>query len=167
MKSIVLFLAVALASPLFAQDQRVPRPRMVTPPVHRGDLPADPPTEALERNITVRLDGTTTTGNEIDLSLTGIGPVLSAAQLVGDELSHLTCEYSITPAGAAYRVKYTISVRQKVPTSVSKDVTNFEYMNVTIQGTALCQPGKPVEIVRNAAKPLRLTVSPESEGNEE
>lgn len=167
MKATALILSFALVSPLFAQDQRMPRPRVVPPPEQRGEWPADPPAAALERNITVRLDGTTTTGNEIDLSLTGIGPVLSAAQLVGAELSHLSCEYSVTPAGNAYRVKYTISVRQKVATSAGKEVTNFEYMNITIQGTALCQPGKPVEIVRNDAKPLRLTVSPEAEGNGE
>ena len=162
MKATALILSAALVSPLFAQNQRMPRPRVVAPPEQRAESPAEPPAAVIEGNITVRLDGTTTSGNEIDLSLTGIGPVFSASQLVGAEQSHISCEYSVTQAGEAFRVKYTISVRQKVATSVHKDTTNYEFISVTSQGTVLCQPGKPVVIVRNDAKPLQLTVGPEA-----
>ena len=162
MKAILSILAALLVLPLAAQEgQRPPRPRG-TPP---GNVSAGED-GGLGHNITIRLQGTTTTGNEIDLELTGSGPTFTAQQIAGKEESVLRCEYRVRETEGGYHVFYSVGTQIKVPTSVHKDSTNYEYRDVTIIGSVLCSAGKPVAIVRNGGKPLELVVSPVGEAVE-
>lgn len=158
MKAILLIVAASLFSPLVAQE-------VIRPPRQRsGQQPGAPvmegaETSGLSRNITIRLQGTTTTNSEIDLELTGTGPSFNAQQMVGKDESILSCEYLVAEAEGGYRVSYRIGMRIKVVTNINKDTTNYEYRDVTINGTALCAVGKPVAVVRNGGKPLELVVN--------
>ncbi|MCW1916716.1 hypothetical protein OJ996_24225 [Luteolibacter sp. GHJ8] len=159
MKSIALILASTLILPLSAQN---PRPRQPIPPAPQPGYPAQaaPEDPALTRNITIRLAGTTTTGSGIDLELTGTGPSFSAQQVVGEDQSILSCDYQVKESGGNYLVSYSIGMRIKVVTASHKETVNYEYRDVTINGSALCQPNKAVVLVRNSGKPLELLVSP-------
>ena len=162
MKAILSIVAASLILPLAAQDPAPPvragRPRQAANPVQDDG--------GLSRNITIRLQGTTTTGNEIDLELTGSGPTFTAQQIAGKEESVLRCEYRVRETEGGYHVFYSVGTQIKVPTSVHKDSTNYEYRDVTIIGSVLCAAGKPVAIVRNGGKPLELVVSPVGEAVE-
>jgi hypothetical protein len=163
MKAILWIIAASLVLPLAAQDIQPPMqpPR---PPRQRGDQP-QPRAQlqeegGLTRNITIRLQGTTTTGNEIDLELTGMGPNFTAQQIVGKDESILSCRYGVKEAEGGYHVSYQIGMQVKVVTSTQGGATNYEFQDVTINGSALCTAGKPVVIVRNGGKPLELVVNP-------
>jgi hypothetical protein len=164
MKAILSIIAASLILPLAAQEmQRPPRPRAAPSP---GNVSAGEE-GGLGHNIAIRLQGTTTTGSEIDLELTGSGPAFTAQQMVGKEESVLSCEYRVTEADGGYRVSYSIGMQVKVVISSSQgESRNYEYRNVTINGSALCAAGKPVVIVRNGGKPLELVVSPAGEAVE-
>ena len=118
--------------------------------------------EALKKNITIRLHGTTTTGADIDLSLSGIGPRFTADQVVNDD-TMLACQYVVSETGTGYRVSYSIGARIKVATHTSQNSTNYEYLDATISGTVLCSSGRPQVLVRNGSKPLQLTITKEAE----
>ncbi len=157
MKAILFVIAASLLLPLAAQNPGIRPPLPRQQQGHRDvAAPAD---DALQGNITIHLKGMTTTGNEIDLSLTGIGPTFMADQIVGNDNSMLSCEYSVKATETGYRVSYSIGMQQRVPTSVQKEVTNYEYRSVVMRGSVLCPEGKPVVIVKNGAKPLQIAVS--------
>lgn len=159
MKAILSIIAASLILPLAAQDpappSRPPRPRQAANPEQDNG--------GLSRNITIRLQGTTTTGNEIDLELTGAGPTFTAQQVVGKDEAVLSCEYRVAEAEDGYRVSYSIGMQVKVAISVNQEARNYEYRNVAINGSVLCSAGKPVAIVKNGGKPLELVVSPVGE----
>jgi hypothetical protein len=158
MKAILWIIVASLLSPLVAQDvTRPPRPRTGQQP--GAPVMKEAGANGLSRNITIRLQGTTTTNSEIDLELTGTGPTFNAQQMVGKDESVLSCQYSVAQAEGGYRVSYSIGMRVKVVTNIHKDTTNYEYRDVTINGSALCAAGKPVTIVRNGGKPLELVVT--------
>ncbi len=84
MKAILLAFSCFLALPLIAQDDsnRAPRSRIIMPAqsgsgvpgmpqqiVRRDPAPEPQQPEDLTHNITLRLQGTTANGNDIDLSL--------------------------------------------------------------------------------------------------
>jgi hypothetical protein len=119
--------------------------------------------KALSENIIIRLQGSTTTGIDIDLSLTGIGPKFAADQTVGDDGTVVHCEYLVSESDAEYRVSYTISVRVKVVTQVNRDTTNIQYQDLAISGNLICAINRPLVIVRNGLKPLQLTITKEAE----
>lgn len=158
MKSIALLLTGVLMLPLSAQN---PRPRQMVPaapqPGYSGQAEQEDP--ALARNITIRLAGTTTTGSGIDLELTGTGPSFSAQQVVGEDQSILSCDYQVKESGENYLVGYSIGMRIKVVTASHKESVNYEYRDVTINGSVLCKANKAVVLVRNSGKPLELIVS--------
>jgi hypothetical protein len=158
MRTILLIAAASLILPVSAQ-QRPPRARGNPPMVH--DVAPGQAAGGLANNITIRLQGTTTTGDGIDLELTGTGPSFSADQVVGEEQSILSCEYVVAEAPGGYRITYRIGMRVRVVTNTQKDSVNYEYRDVTINGSAVCAPGKPVAIVRNGGKPLEIVVSGE------
>lgn len=162
MKTISLLLAAALLAPLSAQEPGV------RPPRHRVSQPqqqvADPSAQLPDANIMIHLEGTTTTGDEIDLQLTGVGPTFTADQMIGEENTVLSCQYGVSRAEKGYRVSYNITVRVRIATNVvrgEKEMTNYEYRDVSLGGAVLCTPGVPVVILRNAKKPLELTLSEE------
>ncbi len=170
MKAIPLLLAVALCAPLAAQNPpgNTPTPRSRVVPSLPPPAPYTPggrqeaEAQALDSNLTISLEGTTTTGSTIDLQLTGTGPNFTADQMIGEDGPVLTCEYTVSKGEKGYRVTYVIGAQLRVPASVvhgEKEMTNYQYRNVSISGSVLCAPGVPVVIVRNAKKPLQLTVA--------
>lgn len=148
-----------LTLPMFAQN---PAPRSAAPRVVPPGLQAPVETVGLQENITIRLQGTTTTGSDIDLSLTGVGPKFSADQVVNDDIV-LSCEYLVSETETGYKVSYVVSARIKVATQTGPNATSYEYRDVSISGSAICKAGRPLVLVRNGAKPLQLTISKESE----
>ena len=159
MKATLLAVSCFLALPLIAQNT----PRRVIPPpgVSNGAAQSSGESEPLKNNITIRLHGTTTTGADIDLSLSGIGPSFSADQVVNDDTT-LTCRYVVSETETGYRVSYSVSARLKVATHVNQNVTNYEYRDVSISGTVLCSADRPQVLVRNGSKPLQLTITQEA-----
>jgi hypothetical protein len=174
MKALSLLLAVALIAPLAAQNPPQPARGRVLPPQAGQQRPPqpgqpyaplgeeDPGAQLPDTNLTISLEGTTTTGSTIDLQLTGVGPKFMADQMIGEEGSVLTCQYTVAKEEKGYRVAYSIGVQLRVAVSVvqgEKGRTNYQYRDVSLSGTVLCSPGVPVVIVRNAKKPLQLTVA--------
>lgn len=175
MKAISLLVAAALIAPLCAQNQQgAPRGRVLPPqpgqqqwsqqpgqPYNpRGQ--EEPEAQLPDTNLTISLEGTTTTGSVIDLQLTGVGPQFMADQMIGEDGPVLTCQYTVSKNDKGYRVSYSIGVQLRIATSVTqgeKQMTNYQYRDVSLSGTVLCTPGVPVVIVRNAKKPLQLTVA--------
>lgn len=134
---------------------RPPRPRVDAFSQQSGEA------EGLKENITIRLQGTTTTGADIDLSLSGIGPRFTADQIVNDD-TVLSCQYVVSETEAGYRVSYSVSARIKVPTHTNQTTTSFEFRDVSITGTVLCHADRPKVLVQNGSKPLQLTIIKEA-----
>jgi hypothetical protein len=130
---------------------RLPRQRI-------GDLQQPTESQALKKNITIRLHGTTTTGADIDLSLSGIGPNFTADQVVNDD-TMLTCEYVVSETETGYQVTYSIGARIKIPTQANSNSTSFEYRDIVIRGTVLCTKKEAQVLVQNGAKSLKLTIT--------
>jgi hypothetical protein len=160
MKATLLAGSCILAFPLIAQD--APRRVGAQPRAPSGTLQSPGESEALKNNITIRLHGTTTTGADLDLSLSGIGPMFTADQVVNDD-TMLTCQYVVSETETGYRVSYSISARIKIATQTSQSSTNFEYRDVSVSGTVLCSADRPQALVRNGSKPLQLTITKETE----
>ena len=154
MKATLLTISCLLALPLLAQNQ-LPRQSRVGQPINPQQQSVVE--EGLEENITIRLQGTVTTGSEIDLSLSGVGPKFTADQVINDD-TVLTCQYLVPETEAGYRVSYSVGARIKVVTQKTQNSTNFEYRDVVISGNVLCLAGRPVVVVRNGSKPLQLTI---------
>ena len=169
MKAILLAVSCFLTLPLIAQDNstRAPRPRtpspaMPQPPVTRDTAQAPQQPADLTHNITIRLQGTTANGNDIDLSLSGIGPSFNADQSI-DKDTILNCEYMVSETETGYKVTYRVSTRVKIATKTSADTTTYEYMDVSVSNTVLCAEGRPQVLVLNGAKSLKLTITKEAE----
>lgn len=159
MKTTILAVSCFLVLPLFAQNSR---PRVVLPPGAPGAAHAPAEENFLEKNITIRLHGTTTTGTDVDLSLTGIGPVFTADQVMNNDTT-LTCHYSVSETETGYRVAYSISSRIKIAVQANPDLTNYEFRDVSITGTVLCTVDRPQVLVSNGTKPLQLTITRQAE----
>lgn len=155
-----ILLCVLLTLPTFGQTQ-MPRPRVNPSGMVQQD--GQPVTDKLQKNTTVRVQGTTTTGQDIDLSLTGLGPRFNADQMIAGTDSVMSCDYVVTESEQGFTVAYTLVVQMKVATSVNQGSTIYNYRDVSLKGTILCKPGEPVGIVKNGDKTLHLTVSQEPE----
>lgn len=178
MKATLLAVSCFLVFPLIAQEaprQRItppnqPPPQRLQPqpqsqpqlrmPIGAAQTPAE--AEALQKNITIRLHGTTTTGTEIDLSLSGIGPRFRCDQVVNDD-TMLSCEYLVSETETGYKVTYTVSARIKVSPQGSSNNTSYEYRDISTSGTVLCSADRPQVLVSNGSKPLQLTITKEAE----
>ncbi len=178
MKATLLAVSCFLISPLLAQEaprQRItppnqPPPQRLQPqpqpqsqlrmPIGAAQTPAE--ADTLKKNITIRLHGTTTTGTDIDLSLSGIGPRFRADQVVNDD-TMLLCEYLVSETDTGYKVSYTVSARIRVSSQGSPNNTSYEYRDVSTSGTVLCSVDRPQVLVRNGTKPLQLTITKEAE----
>lgn len=158
MKTIILTVTLLLVLPLVAQNA----PRQVNPRMPSGGSQQPAESQALKKNITIRLHGNTTTGAEIDLSLSGIGPRFTADQVVNDD-TVLTCQYVVSETETGYQVSYSIGARIKIPTQVNPNTTNFEYRDITIQGSVLCSEKKAQVLVQNGTKTLKLTITEDTE----
>lgn len=158
MRALFFATACLLPLPLMAQNTPPRAPRPVAIPGQQA--PRDE--AALAGNIMIRLQGTMTTGSEIDLSLAGIGPRFTADQVVGDD-TVLSCQYVVSETETGYKVSYVVSTRIKIATQSGPNSTSFEYRDVSISGTVLCLADRPVVLVRNGPKPLQLTITKEAE----
>jgi hypothetical protein len=158
MKTLILATACFMPFLLMAQNPvpRQPRPQIDALLQQSGEA------EGLKENVTIRLQGTTTTGADIDLSLTGIGPRFNADQVVNDD-TVLHCQYVVSETESGYKVTYSVSGRIKVITQTTQKSTNIEFQDVSISGTVLCLAGRPKVIVRNGSKPLQLTIIKDAE----
>lgn len=162
MKSFAPFIAALIVIPAVAQEapqlpNRTERQRVVPPqvPMPRQDRRE---AEALDKNITIRLNGELPGGKGIDLSMTGVGPVFSTGSPIGEDDTMVRLEYMVQPEGAAYRVNYSISSRIKIAIKGEGDKTNFEFRDITTNGAVLCQSGKAVEIFKGQDGGLFLSV---------
>lgn len=162
MKSPILLLGVLLTIPILAQTE-MPRPRVVPvpEPVQHDPRPvADP----LRKNTTIRLQGTTTTGQDVDLSLTGLGPRFNADQMIAGNDSVMSCDYLVSETDRGFMVSYTLRIRVRMGTNPgSPGPPNAEFRDLSLSGNILCKPGEPVVIVKNGDKSLQLTVTQNSE----
>ena len=158
MKSSILALSCLLVLPLLAQNA----PGLVNPRIPRRVSEQAAESQALKKNITIRLHGTTTTGAEIDLSLSGIGPSFTANQVVNDD-TMLTFEYMVSETGAGYEVSYTVGAQIDDPTLPQQNTPIFKYRNIIIRGTVLCSEKKAQVLVQNGTKSLKLTVTEDAE----
>lgn len=169
MKTHLLTISFLLALPLLAQNPGqvpVPNQQRVRQPINPQPQQNQPlqseVVKELEENITIRLQGTVTSGSEIDLSLSGVGPQFTADQVINDD-TVLTCQYLVSETESGYKVAYTVGTRIKVVTQTNQNSTNYEYRNVSISGNVLCSAGRPVVLVRNGSKPLQLTITRQTE----
>jgi len=154
MKTTILLLTALLSLPILGQTFQ-PRPRTV--PTGMPQQEGQPAGEQLQKNTTIRIQGTTTTGQDIDLSLTGLGPRFNAEQIIGADDSVLNCEYLVKESDEGFLVSYVLRVRLKTASSP----TTYEFRDVSVTGNVLCKPGEPVVIVKNGEKTLQLTVTQE------
>ncbi len=157
MKALLFATVCLLTLPLAAQNSppsRIVPPRQGSAPAI--DLQASGDENALNHNIQIRLQGTTTTGADIDLSLTGVGPKFAADQVINDD-TVLSCQYVVRKTETGYKVSYIVSTQMKVSTGSG----SFQYRDVPISGTVLCSLNQPVILVKNGQKPLQLTISTE------
>ncbi len=156
MKATILAVSCFLILPLIAQEAA---PRNVRPQiVPSGLTQRSEEVESLKKNITIRLHGTTTTGTEIDLSLSGIGPRFRCDQVVNDD-TMLSCEYLVSETETGYKVSYTVSARIKASLQNSPGLTGYENRDISTSGTVLCSTDRPQVLVSNGSKPLQLTIT--------
>ncbi len=158
MKTTIVLLSVLLSLPILGQTFQ-PRPRALPPGMPQPE--GQPAGERLQKNTTIRVQGTTTTGQDIDLSLTGLGPRFNADQMIAGNDSVMNCDYLVTESDQRFLISYTLVVRIKVTSNPGPP--NIEYRDVSVGGTILCKPGEPVVIVKNGDKTLQITVTQEAE----
>ena len=122
---------------------------------------------ALSENHTISLEGTTSTGQAIELALTGIGPEFNTDHSLEDSTT-LTCQYLVTEAEDALILDYTIGMRIPVTKtnkiSVSQSgaqgvSSRVEFRSEMTRGRVRCRPGEPVVISKGKKHSLSLTVS--------
>ena len=165
MKAFAPLVAAMIVIPAVAQEapqppirpERQERPRVVPPQVPMEPRQDRRQADALDKNITIRLNGTLPGGEPVDLSLTGVGPLFSTDSPIGKEGTVPRFEYMVEPEGAAYRVTYSISTRIKV-TIQRNGAENFEFRDIRTNGSVLCQAGKAVGIYKGQDGGLFLSV---------
>lgn len=115
------------------------------------------PSNHLSENITIQLQGSVVGGPELDLSMTGIGPVFRGDLVAGDDPTIVTHTYTVVKSGEDYKVEYSIGLRLKVENKEDERV-NIEYRDVVVTGTALVKEGKRLVISKNGDRELALTL---------
>lgn len=119
--------------------------------------------DALDKNITIRLNGTLPGGEPVDLSLTGVGPLFATDSPIGKEGTVARFEYMVAQEGAAYRVNYSISTRIKVAIQRNGETASNEFRDITTRGSVLCHAGKAVGIYKGQNGGLALSVGDAAE----
>lgn len=94
----------------------------------------------------------------MDLSLTGVGPIFRSDAIAGEDQSIVTHTYTVIPADGGYKVEYSIGMRLRLTSSVSGTVTNYEYRDVMLTGTAVIKEGKNLVVATNGKHELSLTI---------
>jgi len=148
----IILLALSLALPLSAQNKS-PKVRYVDKPTASQQSPS------LDVNHTITLSGTLSTGDKIDLSLTGIGPDFQTDQVVGKNTTILSCTYTLTQREESYHLKYSIGARIKIETKDDDGGKTVEFRDMVLRGVIACQPDKPVHISKSGDKSLTLAIS--------
>ena len=123
-----------------------------------GTTAAEVTPKVLAENITIQLQGSVNAGPQLDLSLTGVGPVFQADVLTGDEHTILSHQYSVKPQEGRYRVEYHIGLRVRFESSRNGNTTNYEYRDVSMTGTILAKEAEKVVISKDADRELSLTL---------
>jgi hypothetical protein len=168
MKVCAPLVAAMIVLPAFAQEAPQPpnrqeRPRVV-PPQSMAPRQERRQADALDKNITIRLNGILPVGEQVDLSLTGVGPMFSTDSPIGKEGAVTHFEYMVEPEGAAYRVNYSISTRIRIPIQRNGDaVISYEYRDIATNGSVLCEAGKAVGIYKGQGGGLFLSVGDAAE----
>ncbi len=115
--------------------------------------------KVLTENISIHLQGTASEGTDLDLSLTGIGPIFQADVVTGDTHTILSHSYSVKPNGSGYTVEYNIGLRIRMEVARSKQTSSYESREVSLNGTVLLSEGAKVVISKNGVQELSLSVS--------
>jgi hypothetical protein len=161
MKISLLTFTCILVLPLMGQDT-------VTPANQSGRRSASKTpatTAALKENITIRLFGTTTTGAEIDLALTGVGPRFAAEQVLDND-TVVSCEYMVSESENGYQVSYVVTAQIKIVVQSNQNgAISVDFREVSLSGEVLCATDRPHAIVRSGSKSLHLTISKEAQPN--
>jgi hypothetical protein len=166
MKAFAPLVAAMIVIPAVAQEAPQPpirpdrqeRPRVVPPQVPMEPRQDRRHADALDKNITIRLNGILPVGEQVDLSLTGVGPMFSTDSPIGKEGAVTHFEYMVEPEGAAYRVNFSISTRIRVAIQRNGDAVSYEFMDIATNGNVLCEAGKAVGIYKGQDGGLFLSV---------
>lgn len=163
MKAFAPLVAAMVVIPAVAQEAPQPPVRQERQRVVPPQVPMEPrqdrrQADALDKNITIRLKGTLPGGEQVDLSLTGVGPMFSTDSPIGKEGAVARFEYVVEREGAAYRVNYSIFTRITVAIQRNGDTKSYETRDIRTNGSVLCQAGKAVGIYKGQDGGLFLSV---------
>ena len=166
MKAFAPLVAAMIVLPAVAQEapqppnrpERPERQRVVPPQVPMEPRQDRRQADALDKNITIRLNGTLPGGEQVDLSLTGVGPMFSTDSPIGKEGAVARFEYVVDREGAAYRVNYSIFTRVKVTIQRDGEAAGHEFRDIRTNGSVLCQAGKAVGIYKGQDGGLFISV---------
>ena len=114
--------------------------------------------QPLKANHTIRLHGTTSAGEKVDLSVTGIGPDLTGDHLQKESVTVLKFVYKVYRKDNSYLIDYSIYSRVRVITSKSRQGDNYEYRDITTKGRIISDPAKDVEIYKDGIEGLYLSI---------
>jgi hypothetical protein len=112
----------------------------------------------LAENMTLQLQGSVVGGPELDLAMTGIGPLFRGDVVAGDDPAIVTHTYTVVTAGDGYKVDYSIGLRLQVEKK-SDGRVNVEFHDVVVTGTAMVEEEKTLVISKNGDRELSLTLS--------
>jgi hypothetical protein len=108
--------------------------------------------------MTLQLQGSVVGGPELDLAMTGIGPLFRGDVVAGDDPAIVTHTYTVVTAGDGYKVDYSIGLRLQVEKK-SDGRVNVEFHDVVVTGTAMVEEEKTLVISKNGDRELSLTLS--------
>jgi len=127
----------------------------------------------LDENVTITIKGTVAKDIPVDISFTGCGPNFSLSKHISDvELNgtkqpiDCTCEITIAPVNAAYRIEYTVGCRIPV---VNSNYTNagtggvvtgtVSYTNVSTSSTLILKMGQTISAANSDDQSLTISLS--------
>ena len=102
----------------------------------------------LTENIMIQLQGSVVGGPDLDLSMTGIGPLFRGDVVAGDDPDILTHTDTVVKAGDGYKVDYSIGLRLKSEQKIGNR-EHIENRDVFVTGAALAEEGKKLVISKN------------------
>jgi hypothetical protein len=133
-----------------------PPMRSTRPPVRPSVVESH--SNNLAENMTLQLQGSVVGGPELDLAMTGIGPLFRGDVVAGDDPAIVTHTYTVVTAGDGYKVDYSIGLRLQVEKK-SDGRVNVEFHDVVVTGTAMVEEEKTLVISKNGDRELSLTLS--------
>jgi len=123
-------------------------------------------------NVTIHIKGVLNQDMPMDFSFTTAGPTFNLQQQIS-QLEHNgvehpitgSCQITIAPLAAGYRVRYVIGVRFPVIVSsttslaTSSATTTVTYNNIAFAGSVILQSGQPVTILNSDGKDLIISLN--------